>query len=115
MEYESTEFRLTPQTLGEVVDHGAGIFLSTACWSGKSIFARVFLSAGYDAYIAPKKTSDIYSAFQFVAAFAGYLLHEVRDAAAYPISTRQAYQRASSLDDFEDGAAGFCLFDRTSL
>jgi hypothetical protein len=110
--YESAEFRLTPERLAEVVDHGSGIFLSTACWSGKAAFARVFLEAGYEAYIAPEKTSDMFSAFQFVAAFAGTLLHEVRDRGAYPVTTRQAYERARRSDDFWDGAAGFVLFER---
>jgi hypothetical protein len=112
VEYESAQFHLTPKSLAEVVDHGAGIFLSCACWSGKPAFARVFLDAGYDSYIGPEKTSDMFSAFQFVAAFAGFLLHEVRDRGAYPITTRQAYERAMCSDDYWDGAAGFRLFER---
>jgi hypothetical protein len=112
VEYESAQFPLTPTRLAEVVDHGAGIFLSCACWSGKPAFARVFLAAGYDSYIAPEKTSDMFSAFQFVAAFAGSLLHEVRDSGAYPITTRRAYERARRSDDYWDGAAGFRLFER---
>jgi hypothetical protein len=112
VQYESAQFKLTPARLAEVVDHGSGIFLLTACWSGKAAFARVFLAAGYDAYIAPEKTSDIFSAFQFVAAFAGTLLHEVRDRGEYPVTTRQAYQRARCSDDFWDGAAGFLLFEQ---
>jgi len=58
VQYEATRFKLTPSELAEVVDHGSGIFVSTACWGGKAAFARVFLAAGYDAYIAPEKTSD---------------------------------------------------------
>jgi hypothetical protein len=114
VEYEAAQFPLTPTKLAEVVDHGSGIFLSTACWSGKAAFARVFLEAGYDVYIAPEKTSDMFSAFQFVAAFAGSLLHEVRDWGAYPVTTRQAYERAKRSDEFWDGAAGFRLFERNS-
>jgi hypothetical protein len=115
VEYESAQFPLTPPRLAEVVDHGAGIFLATACWSGKLAFARVFLPAGYDCYIAPEKTSDIFSAFQFVAEFAGSLLHEVRDWGAYPVTTRQAYERAKRSDEFWDAAAGFRLFERDSV
>jgi hypothetical protein len=110
--YESAQFELTPARLAEVVDHGSGIFLSTACWSGKAAFARVLLAAGYDADIAPEKTSDIFSTFQFVAAFAGTLLHEVRDWGEYPVTTRLAYERARRSDDFWDGAAGFLLFEQ---
>ncbi|MGO9916526.1 MAG: hypothetical protein ACLQIB_17755, partial [Isosphaeraceae bacterium] len=66
------------------------------------------------AYIAPEKTSDMFSAFQFVAAFAGSLLHEVRDWGAYPVTTRQAYERAKRSDEFWDGAAAFRLFERNS-
>ena len=79
VEYETAQFPLTPTKLAEVVDHGSGIFLTTACWSGKAAFARVFLAAGYDAYIAPEKTADMFSAFQFTAVFAGTLHHEERD------------------------------------
>jgi len=103
---------VTPTILTEMVDHGAGIFLNTACWSGKAAFAKAFLKAGYDCYIAPEKTSDSYSAFQFATAFAGNLLHEVRDWGAYSITTRQAFERAKALDDFWDGAAGFRIFER---
>jgi hypothetical protein len=110
--YERFQLELTPARLGEFVDHGAGIFLNTACWSGKDAFARVFLKAGFDAYIAPEKTSDSFSGFQFVAAFAGTLLHEVRDWGPYPVATRQAYERAKASDDFWDGAAGFRLFEQ---
>ena len=112
VEYESAQVRLTPAGLAEVVDHGAGIFLSGACWSGKPAFARVLLAAGYEAYIAPEKTSDMFSAFQFVATFAGGLLHEVRDWGPYPVTTRQAFERARRCDDYWDGAAGFRLFER---
>jgi hypothetical protein len=112
IEHEAAQLRLTPARLGEVVGPGAGIFLSLACWSGKRTFARAFLAAGYDAFLAPEKTSDVFSAFQFVAAFAGSLLHEVRDWGAYPISTRQAFERARRSDDYWDGAAGFRLFER---
>jgi hypothetical protein len=100
VEYESAQFPLTPIGLAELVDHGASIFLTCACWSGKPAFARAFLAAGYDCYIAPEKTADSFSAFQFVAVFAGSLLHEVRDWGAYPITTRQAYERAKSSDDY---------------
>ncbi len=41
----------------------------------------MFLAAGYDAYIAPEKTSDMFSAFQFGAVLAGTLHHEERDSA----------------------------------
>jgi hypothetical protein len=112
VEYESAQFPLTPTGLAELVDHGAGIFLTCACWSGKPAFARAFLAAGYDCYIAPEKTADSFSAFQFVAVFASSLLHEVRDWGAYPITTRQAYERAKSSDDYWDGCAGFLLFER---
>ncbi len=112
VEYKTVEFHVTPTILAEMVDHGAGIFLNTACWSGKAPFARTFLKAGYDCYIGPEKTSDCYSAFQFVAAFAGNLLHEVRDWGPYPITTRQAFERAQRCDDFWDGAAGFRLFEQ---
>jgi hypothetical protein len=112
VDYEAAQFPLTPTKLAEVVDHGSGILLSTACWSGKAAFARVFLAAGYDAYIASEKTADMFSAFQFVAVFAGTLHHEERDWGAYPVTTRQAYQRARRSDDFWDGAAGFLLFER---
>ena len=112
VEYEAVQLALTPPKLAEIVDHGSGIFVSTACWSGKAAFARVFLAAGYDAFIAPGKTSDMFSAFQFVPMLAGTLLHEERDSGAYPVTTRQAYERARHSDDFPDGAAGFLLFER---
>jgi len=111
VEYKTVEFHLTPAILAEMVDHGAGIFFNTACWSGKEAFARTILKAGYDCYIGPEKTSDLYSAFQFASAFLGNLLHEVRDFGAYEVATRQAFERAKALDDFWDGAAGFRLFD----
>ncbi len=113
VEYKTEEFHVTPTILAEIVDHGAGIFLNTACWSGKAAFARTFLKAGYDCYIGPEKTSDSFSQFQFVAALAGNLLHEVRDWGAYSITTRQAFERAQRCDDFWDGAAGFRLFERS--
>ena len=49
---------------------------------------------------------------QFVAAFAGTLIHEERDWGPYPVTTRQAYERAKRSDDFWDGAAGFLLFEK---
>jgi hypothetical protein len=110
--HERFQLDLSPTRLAELVDHGAGIFLNTACWSGKDAFARVFLKAGYDAYIAPEKTSDSFSGFQFAATFAGTLLHEVRDWGPYPVTTRQAYERARRSDDFWDGAGGFLLFEK---
>ncbi len=112
VEYEAAQLTLTPGRLAEVLGRGTGIFLSMACWSGKPAFARVFLAAGYDAYLAPEKTSDNLSAFEFVAVFAGTLLHEERDWGAYPVSTRQAFERARRIDDFWDGAAGFRLFEK---
>jgi hypothetical protein len=102
--HEKVQHELTPTRLAELVDHGAGIFLNTACWSGKDAFARIFLKAGYDAYIAPQKTSDIFSGFQFTSVFAGTLIHEVRDSEPYPVTTRQAYEQAKRSDDFWDGA-----------
>jgi hypothetical protein len=39
---------------------------------------------------------------------------DVRDWGAYPITTRQAYERAKSSDDYWDGCAGFLLFERGS-
>jgi hypothetical protein len=115
VEYESAQFPLTPTKLAEVLDHGAGIFLSCACWSGKPAFARVVLAAGYESYVAPEKTSDLFSAYQFVAQFAGTLLHEVRDWGAYPVTVRQAYERAKRSDDLWDGASGFRLFERDGV
>jgi len=112
VEYQTLQMNLTPARWGEIVGQGIGIFLNTACWSGKLAFARPVLAAGYEAYVAPEKTSDGCSQYQFVAAFVGTLLHEARDWGAYPVSTRQAFERASRADDFWDGAAGFRLFEK---
>ena len=112
VEYETVQLNLSPVRLAEVLGRGAGIFLSTACWSGKPAFARPLLAAGYDAYLAPEKTSDSFSQYQFVAAFVGTLLHEVRDWGAYQVSIRQAFDCARKSDDFWDGAAGFRLFEK---
>jgi hypothetical protein len=112
VEYERVQMNLSPGRLGEMLGHGAGIFLNTACWSGKAAFARPLLAAGYDAYIAPEKTSDSFSQYQFVATFIGTSLHEVRDWGPYPVSIRQAFERAQKSDDFWDGAAGFRLFEK---
>ena len=118
VEYETVQLNLSPARLSEVLGscsqapHGAGIFLNTACWSGKTAFAQPVLAAGYEAYIAPEKTADMFSQYQFVAAFVGTLLHEVRDWGAYPVSIRQAFERAKQSDDFWDGAAGFRLFEK---
>jgi hypothetical protein len=71
VEYKTEEWHLTPLRWGQIVGQGAGIFLNTACWSGKLAFARPVLAAGYDAYVAPEKTSDCTSQYQFIATFVG--------------------------------------------
>jgi len=115
VEYKTEEWHLTPPRWGEIVGQGTGIFLNTACWSGKLAFARPVLAAGYDAYVAPEKTSDCTSQYQFVATFVGTLMHEVRDWGAYPVTTLQAFERATQSDSFWDGAAGFRLFEKDQL
>ncbi len=112
-EFEAIELRLTPANIRDVVKAGSGILINKACWSGKQVFADAFLSAGYGAYLAPERTSDSWSALQFLTAFIGYLKYEVRDADARNVSTREALDLARRLDHYPDGAAGWRLFEGT--
>lgn len=111
-EWNNYEFHMTPQNAHQIVKRGQGILISTACWSGKDSYADVFLKSGFDYYIAPTKTSDIYSAFQFVTAFFGYLLYEVRDWGTRKIEVPEAVEMARKIDDFWDGASGFRIWKR---
>lgn len=111
-EWSEDEFHMTPQNVHQIVKRGQGILLSTACWSGKDSYADVFLRAGFDYYIAPTKTSDIFSAFQFVTAFIGYLLYEVRERKARKIEVPEAVEMARKLDDFWDGANAFKVWEK---
>lgn len=110
-EFESVEFHVTPANVREVVKAGSGIIIMNACWAGKLSFADAFLSAGFSAYIAPAKTSDQWSGLQFITAFIGYLMYEVRDWGARKVDVREAFDMARRIDDFWDGAKGWQLFD----
>lgn len=113
-EWTHDTLRLTPATIGEYFAHGAGTLLCVACWSGTSELARAFLDAGYEAYIAPAKTSDCFSGLQFYAVLLGYLVYEERDYRPERLSIAACVQKARKIDDLWDGANGFAIFERDS-
>ena len=110
VEWESQELHLRPSNVGEYVRGGNGILLFTACWSGKQVWADAFHRAGFSWYVGPEKTSDMFSAYQFVAAFIGYLMYEERDVSRRLVPVPEATELARRIDDFWDGANGFRAF-----
>jgi hypothetical protein len=110
VECETRELHLTPTNVTEYVCRGNGILLSTACWSGKQVWAAAFHQAGFSWYVAPEKTSDMFSAYQFIAAFLGYLMYEERDMSRRLVTVPEATELARRIDDFWDGANGFRAF-----
>jgi hypothetical protein len=111
-EWEPAELHWTKDNVAGYVQTGTGILLNTACWGAKKVWADAFLRAGFDWYIAAEKTADMFSAYQFVSAFLGYLLYEVRDYGKRCISIFEAVEMARKIDDFWDGAAGFRIYGK---
>jgi len=69
IEWEPAELHLTKENIADFVTTGNGILVNLACWSAKVVWADTFLNAGFHWYIAPEKTSDMFSAYQFVGHF----------------------------------------------
>ena len=113
IEWEPVEFHMTPQNVRDIVKTGHGILLNVACWGAKQSLADAFLAAGYQYYVAAEKTSDVFSAHQFVSAMVGYLLYEVRDYGKTEVSVPEAVEMARRIDDFWDGANGFRVYEKT--
>ncbi len=101
------ELHLTKDNVSEYITRGSGTLLSTACWGARQLWANAFLDAGFDWYVASEKTSDMFSAYQFVAAFIGYLVYEERDMGRRIVEVSEAVELAGRIDDFWDGARGF--------
>lgn len=112
IEWEDVELRISGQDVGKYFTRGSGALLNLACWSGREEFAQAFLNAGYDAYIAPEKTSDCFSAYQFYTAFLGYAVYEQRDEKPQKLSFEECVERARKIDDFWDGANGYRIFKK---
>ena len=110
IEWENYELHWTASNVRDYVTCGSGVLVNTACWSGKQMWADVFLESGFGSYVAPEKTSDMFSAYQFIAALIGYLVYEGRDYGARLVTIQEAVELARKLDDFWDGANGFRLF-----
>ena len=110
IEWEPAELHLTKENIADFVTTGNGILVNLACWSAKVVWADTFLNAGFHWYIAPEKTSDMFSAYQFVGAFLGYLVYEERDSGKRVVSVPEAVEMARKIDDFCDGAAGFRVY-----
>lgn len=110
IEWEPAELHWTRRNVADYVRAGSGIVLNTACWGAKKVWADAFLAAGFQWYIAADKTADIFSAYQFVSAFVGYLLYEVRDFGRRPVGVPEAVEMARRIDDFWDGASGFSVY-----
>ncbi len=112
IEWEGYELRWTKENIRHYVRSGRGLLLSMACWSGKQVWADAFLDAGFSSYVAHQGTSDKLSAYQFVAAFVGYLVYEDRDTAKKTLSIQEAVRMANRIDELPDGAMGFKCFER---
>jgi hypothetical protein len=112
IEWEDFDLQWTKENIRHYVGCGKGLLLNTACWSGKQVWADAFLDAGFSSYVAHQGTSDMFSAYQFVAAFMGYLVYEVRDTARKSISVQEAVTMANNIDALSDGAMGFKCFER---
>jgi len=113
VEWETVTLHLTADDVPKYFTNGSGILINIACWSGERELAQAFLKVGYRAYIAPRKTSDCFSAYQFYAALLGYLLYEERDEKPQTLTERECVEHARRIDDLWDGANGFTIHEHT--
>lgn len=108
--YEEVEFNLTPDNIGEYVKNAGGTFISTACDSGREVFAKAFLDAGYRAFIAPNVAVDLTSTVMFICGFFCNMLAHDRDIHKATYTEREAVERAAAIQPFPDGTAAFQYF-----
>lgn len=108
--YEEVEFNLTPDNVGEYVKNSGGTFITTACESGREVFAKAFLSTGYHAFIAPEVAVDVTSSAMFICGFFCNMLAHERDIHKATYTEREAVERAAAIQPFPDGTAAFRYF-----
>ena len=108
--YEEAEFNLTPDNIGEYVKNASGTFMTTACESGRGVFAKAFLDAGYRAFIAPEVAVDVTSSAMFICSFFCNMLAHERDIHKATYTEREAVERAAAIQPFPDGTAAFRYF-----
>jgi hypothetical protein len=110
--YEEVEFNLTPDNIAEYVKNSGGTFMTTACESGSEEFAKAFLDAGYQAFIAPEVAVDIISSVMFICGFFCNMLAHERDIHKATYTEGEAVERAAAIQPFPDGTAAFRYFSR---
>lgn len=112
--WERITFALTPANIAQYVGGEGRTFLSIACGSGHEDFARAFLEAGCDAFIAPRAGYvDSAASVLFVAGFFYFLLAESRDEERVIYSEEEAVQRASGMDaDYTYGTRSFFCYTK---
>ena len=108
--YEEVEFNLMPDNIGEYVKNSSGTFISTACESGREVFAKAFLDTGYRAFIAPEVAVDVTSSVMFICGFFCNMLAHERDIHKATYTEREAVERAAAIQPFPDGTAAFQYF-----
>ena len=108
--YEELEFNLTPANIGGFVRDASGTFITTACDSGRDIFAGAFLAAGYRAFIAPGVAVDVTSSVMFICGFFCNMLAHERDIHKATYTEREAVEQAAAFQAFADGTAAFRYF-----
>ena len=111
-QYEEVIFNLMPDNVGEYVKYAGGTLITTACDSGCEVFARAFLDAGYQSFIAPAVAVDITSSAMFVCGFFCNMLAHERDIHKANYTEREAVERAAAIQPFPDGTAAFRYFGR---